>query len=75
VVPWLVVQSFPGDGQPLSDADLVDVTGAAYRRLALRGSGSLLVRPDGHVAVRAVGLDLADVRASPDRWLSSSPGS
>ncbi|WP_448627375.1 FAD-dependent monooxygenase [Geodermatophilus sp. URMC 64] len=74
MAPWLVVHRLvPGGDRSPGDADLVDVTGAATRRLGLRGSGWLLVRPDGHIAARAQGADLTGVRAYFDRW--SSDGS
>jgi hypothetical protein len=42
--------------------------GVAARRLGLRGSGWLLVRPDGHVAARGAGTDLS----AAERYLSRS---
>jgi hypothetical protein len=44
----------PGPGRGV----LVDIDGAARRRLGVRDTGHLLVRPDGHVAYRQQGTDL-----------------
>jgi 2-polyprenyl-6-methoxyphenol hydroxylase-like FAD-dependent oxidoreductase len=51
--PWLLVRGLDG---------------AAARRLGLRGTGWLLVRPDGHVAARADGNDLAGAERYLARW-------
>jgi hypothetical protein len=69
--PWLVAHRLvPADGPPPADADLVDVTGAAAARLGLRGSGCLVVRPDGHIGARSHGPDLTGAERYLDRWLS-----
>jgi 2-polyprenyl-6-methoxyphenol hydroxylase-like FAD-dependent oxidoreductase len=50
---------------------LTDAGGTAMRRLGVRGDGAAhyLVRPDGHVAYRAAGVDLTGLLAYLDRWL------
>jgi 2-polyprenyl-6-methoxyphenol hydroxylase-like FAD-dependent oxidoreductase len=47
---------------------LVDAGGAALARLGVRDDAIYLVRPDGYVAYRCAGLDLADVEAYLARW-------
>ena len=56
-------RTHPGDGS------LVVVDGAGWRRLGVSGAGHLLVRPDGHVAHRHDGPDLAGVAGFLGRWL------
>ncbi len=53
---------------------LYDHTGEASRRLGLRDSTPVLfvVRPDGHVAYRDRGADLAGVHAYLDRWITTT---
>jgi 2-polyprenyl-6-methoxyphenol hydroxylase-like FAD-dependent oxidoreductase len=50
---------------------LHDTTGAALRRLGLgpTGTGQYLVRPDGYIAYRTRGTDLAGLTAYLARWL------
>ena len=50
---------------------LHDADGTAMRLLGVRAGGAAhyLVRPDGHVAYRAAGVDLSGLRAYLDRWL------
>lgn len=48
---------------------LTDAGGTALRRLGVRGSAYLLVRPDGHVASRGGPADLDDLAAVLRGWL------
>jgi len=48
---------------------LVDIDGFAGRRLGVRGTAHLLVRPDGHVASRQPGCDLTAVTDFLSWWL------
>jgi 2-polyprenyl-6-methoxyphenol hydroxylase-like FAD-dependent oxidoreductase len=56
-------RTHPGEGS------LVAVDGAGWRRLGVAGAGHLLVRPDGHVAHRHEGTDVAGVAGFLGRWL------
>ena len=49
---------------------LQDATGTVLRRLGVRGSTQLLVRPDGYVSYRADDAGLAGVTAHLERWLA-----
>ena len=42
----------------------------AWARLRIREAAQVLVRPDGYIAYRSDGTDLAGLRAYLDRWLS-----
>src|SRR5262249_59057141 len=51
---------------------LVDTTGDAFRRLGIGAPGDgaqYLLRPDGYIAARCAGPDLAFVKAQLARWL------
>jgi hypothetical protein len=41
----------------------------AWLRLRIREAAQLLVRPDGYIAYRSDGADLAGLRGHLDRWL------
>ncbi|HEX8904777.1 MAG TPA: FAD-dependent monooxygenase [Longimicrobiaceae bacterium] len=49
---------------------LADAGGEALARLAVRDDAQYLVRPDGHVAFRCAGRDLAGLEAYLRRWFS-----
>jgi 2-polyprenyl-6-methoxyphenol hydroxylase-like FAD-dependent oxidoreductase len=69
--PWLTaIRLAPGTGD--GPADFVDRPGGALARLGVPGAAALLVRPDGHVAHRAEGTDLAGVERYLARWLPPS---
>ena len=53
----------------LTERRSVDVEGVAHERYGLRGPGYYLVRPDGHVALRAASLDVAPLREHLDHVL------
>lgn len=48
---------------------LVDETGDAFKRLAVNDPAQYLIRPDGYIAYRCAGLDLAGVIEYLERWL------
>jgi len=50
--------------------DLIDDSGVALERLGVQDSAIYLVRPDGYVAYRCAGTDLAGV----DRWFAGMLG-
>jgi hypothetical protein len=55
-----------------SDA-LIDHTGDAFKRLAVRDAAQYLIRPDGYIAYRCAGHELADIfdyvrRFLPNTW-------
>ena len=50
--------------------DLIDESGVAFERLGARDSAVYLVRPDGYVAYRCAGTDLAGVH----RWIEEALG-
>jgi hypothetical protein len=52
-------------------ADLMDESGVAFERLGVRDSAVYLVRPDGYVAYRCAGTELAGV----EQWLDGIKGS
>jgi 2-polyprenyl-6-methoxyphenol hydroxylase-like FAD-dependent oxidoreductase len=52
-------------------ADLIDESGVAFERLGVRDSAVYLVRPDGYVAYRCAGTELAGV----EQWLDGIKGS
>jgi 2-polyprenyl-6-methoxyphenol hydroxylase-like FAD-dependent oxidoreductase len=52
---------------------LVDESGEGLARLGVRGHAIYLVRPDGYVAYRCAGLDLAGLEAYLSRWFTT-PG-
>jgi 2-polyprenyl-6-methoxyphenol hydroxylase-like FAD-dependent oxidoreductase len=54
----------PGPGDALADLD-----GRALRRLRVRDSTSLVVRPDGHIAQRTDGPDLSGAARYLAQWL------
>lgn len=58
-----------------SPGALFDMEGHARHRLGLDAAGTaqFLTRPDGHVAVRAGGTDLAGLQRYLNRWLSGPP--
>jgi hypothetical protein len=62
-------------GPRRSGAELEDLAGQLARRLRLRADrpAHLLVRPDGHLAVRG-GADLTGLREHLDRWLGQPAG-
>jgi hypothetical protein len=53
-------------GQPAASPRL---DGAALRRLGVRETAHILVRPDGHIAYRAEDTDLSGVATFLERWL------
>ena len=66
----------PGMGRVAGDDEtevLVDHLGEALRRLRVRGTGSFLVRPDGHVAARNDDADLSAVQRLLATWLTGEP--
>jgi hypothetical protein len=50
--------------------DLIDESGVAFERLGARDAAVYLVRPDGYVAYRCAGTELAGV----DRWIEEALG-
>lgn len=52
---------------------LADVGGEALARLGVRGAAQYLVRPDGYVAFRCAGRDLAALEAYLGRWFAPRP--
>ena len=54
-------------------ATLVDTEGQALRQLGVRDHAQYVVRPDGHIAFRCAGADLAAATAYLDKWYK--PGS
>jgi hypothetical protein len=55
--------------RPADPVDLVDENGSALHRLRVRGSASLVVRPDGHIGRRDDGADLSGAAGYLCRWL------
>lgn len=51
---------------------LIDHTGIAYQRLAVRDTAQYLIRPDGHIAYRCAGHDLGGVSTHLARWYPHS---
>jgi hypothetical protein len=51
---------------------LRDRDGAVLRKLGIAGLGQYLVRPDGYVAYRAAGQDLAGLERYLHRWIGQS---
>lgn len=49
-------------GREPEPGTLHDLSGAAHRRLRLRGPTAIVVRPDGHIGYRSDGTDLYGVR-------------
>lgn len=66
-----VLRLTPPPDHPDNDV-LLDVDGSAGRRLGVRGTAHLLVRPDGHVAHREHGSDLTGLAAVLSRWLTAT---
>lgn len=54
-------------------AFLVDRTNEVFGRLGVRGSAQYLIRPDGHVAFRCAGNDLAVLEAYLAEWFPRTP--
>lgn len=53
---------------------LIDEAGLASRRLAVRDAAQYLIRPDGHIAYRCAGDDLAGVSAYLGLWYRTFGG-
>ena len=72
--PWLRIHRvLPPDDAPADEVPiplLVDVDGTAFDRWHIRSPEAMLVRPDGHVAVRDDDRSLARVREFLASWLT-----
>jgi 2-polyprenyl-6-methoxyphenol hydroxylase-like FAD-dependent oxidoreductase len=56
-----------------SDATLVDEEGTALAMLGVDSTAQYLIRPDGHIAFRCAGTDLASVGDYLRRWFAPHP--
>ena len=55
--------------QPCVTVHRLDRRDPAWLRLRIREAAQILVRPDGYIAYRSDGTDLAGLRGYLDRWL------
>jgi hypothetical protein len=56
-----------------SQATLVDEEGTALAMLGVDSTAQYLIRPDGHIAFRCAGTDLASVGDYLRRWFAPHP--